>query len=185
MSPRIAVLASGEGTTLQAIMETCHVVLVISNNRDSGALRRARQFDVPGVVVGKTAQPDLDMLAILEASGVDLVVLAGYLQKVGKQILQAYRGRIINTHPSLLPKHGGKGMYGSRVHQAVLDSGDTETGVTIHHVSDDYDSGAIIAQCIVPVISGDTLASIEERVKEAEKQLICTVIQNWRFAKAD
>lgn len=182
MSPKIAVLASGEGTTLQAIMETCHVVLVISNNRDSGALQRARQFNVPGVVVGETAQPDLDMLANLESSGADLVVLAGYMQKIGKQTLQAYQGRIINTHPSLLPRHGGKGMYGSRVHKAVLDSGDTETGVTIHHVTDEYDTGAIIAQCVVPVVIGDTVTSLEERVKKVEKRLICAVIQNWNFA---
>jgi phosphoribosylglycinamide formyltransferase-1 len=185
MSPKIAVLASGEGTTLQAIMETCHVVLVISNNRDSGALRRARQFDVPGVVVGKTTQPDLEMLTLLEASGADLVVLAGYLQKIGKLTLKAYQGRIINTHPSLLPKHGGKGMYGRRVHQAVLDSGDKETGVTVHHVTDDYDTGAIIAQCVVPIMPDDAVTSIEERVKEVEKRLICEVIRKWNYAQVD
>jgi phosphoribosylglycinamide formyltransferase 1 len=185
ISPRIAVLASGEGTTLQAIMEACNVVLIISNNSDSGALRRARQFNVPGIVVGKTAQPDLDMLAILESSGADLVVLAGYLQKVGKLTLKAYQGRIINTHPSLLPKHGGKGMYGRRVHQAVLDSGDTETGVTIHLVTNDYDTGDIIAQCVVPVMPGDTVTSIEKRVKAIEKRMICTVIQNWHYSGAN
>ncbi|MDD1628093.1 MAG: phosphoribosylglycinamide formyltransferase [Methylococcaceae bacterium] len=185
ISPRIAVLASGEGTTLQAIMEACNVVLVISNNSDSGALRRARQFNVPGIVVGKTAQSDLDMLAILESSGADLVVLAGYLQKVGKLTLKAYQGRIINTHPSLLPKHGGKGMYGRRVHQAVLDSGDTETGVTIHLVTNDYDTGDIIAQCVVPVMPSDTVTSIEKRVKAIEKRMICTVIQNWHYSGAN
>jgi phosphoribosylglycinamide formyltransferase 1 len=185
MSPRIVVLASGEGTTLQSIMETCNVVLVISNKRDSGALRRAKLSGIPGVVVGETAQPDLDMLAILESAGADLVVLAGYMQKVGKLTLEAYQGRIINTHPSLLPKHGGKGMYGRRVHQAVLDSGDTETGVTIHHVTEDYDTGDIIAQCVVPIMPGDTVNLIEERVKEVEKRMICEVIRNWKYAKAD
>ncbi len=184
-SPRIAVLASGEGTTLQSIMEMCNVVLVISNKSDSGALRRARQFGVPAIVVGETAQPDLDMLTSLESSCADLVVLAGYMQKVGKLTLNAYQGRIINTHPSLLPKHGGKGMFGSRVHKAVLDSGDTETGVTIHHVTDDYDTGAIIAQCVVPVMPGDTVNLIEERVKEVEKRIICAVIQNWNYEKAE
>jgi phosphoribosylglycinamide formyltransferase-1 len=181
MLPRIAVLASGEGTTLQAIMDTCNVVVVISNNHDSGALRRARQFDVPGVVVEKTANSDLEMLAILESSGADLVVLAGYMQKVGALTLQVYQGRIINTHPSLLPKHGGQGMYGTRVHQAVLDSSDTETGVTIHHVIGDYDTGDIIAQCVVPVMPGDTVTLIEERVKTVEKRLICAVIHNWNY----
>lgn len=185
MSPRIAVLASGEGTTLQSIMEMANVVLVISNNRDCGALRRAMQFNVPGIFLGESAQPDMDMLAILESSGADLVVLAGYLQKVGKPTLKAYQGRIINTHPSLLPKHGGKGMFGKRVHKAVLDSGDTETGVTIHHVTDDYDTGDIIAQCVVPIMPGDTVALIEERVKEVEKQMICAVIQNWNYAEGD
>lgn len=150
MLPKIAVLASGEGTTLQAIMDTCKVVLVISNNSDSGALRRARQINVPGIVVEETADPDLKMLTILESSGADLVVLAGYMQKVGPQTLKAYQGRIINTHPSLLPKHGGKGMYGRRVHQAVLDNGDTETGVTIHHVTDDYDTGTLSPSLLFP-----------------------------------
>ena len=185
MSPRIAVLASGEGTTLQCIMETFNVVLVISNKSDSGALRRARQFGVPSIVVVETAHPDLDLLAILESSGANLVVLAGYMQKVGKLTLKAYQGRIINTHPSLLPKHGGKGMYGRRVHQAVLDSGDTETGVTIHNVTDDYDTGDVIAQCVVPVMPGDTVTLIEERVKKVEKRMICAVIQNWNYAETN
>ena len=183
MSPRIAVLASGEGTTLQSIMEMCNVVLVISNKSDSGALRRARQFGVPAIVAGETAQPDLDMLTSLESSCADLVVLAGYMQKVGKLTLNAYQGRIINTHPSLLPKHGGKGMFGRRVHQAVLASGDTETGVTIHHVADDYDTGKVIAQCVVPIMPGDTVTLIEERVKEVEKRMICAVIQKWNMRK--
>ncbi len=187
MLPRIAVLASGEGTTLQSIMETCNVVLVISNNSDSGALRRARQFDVAGIVVGKSADldPDLDMLAILESSGADLIVLAGYMKKVGPLTLQAYQGRIINTHPSLLPKHGGKGMHGRRVHQAVLDSGDKETGVTIHHVTDNYDTGTVIAQLVVPIMPGDTVELIEERVKKVEKRLICAVIQNWNYTETE
>lgn len=185
MAPKIAVLASGEGTTLQALMEACNVVLVMSNNKDSGALRRARQLDVPGVSIGKAASPDEDMLAILKTAGADLVVLAGYMQKVGPLTLKAYQGRIINTHPSLLPKHGGKGMYGRRVHQAVLESGDTETGVTIHHVSDDYDTGDIIDQLVIPVIPGDTVVSIEERVKTVEKQLLCAVVQNWIDEEAD
>jgi phosphoribosylglycinamide formyltransferase 1 len=185
MSSRVVVLASGEGTTLQSIMETCNVVLVISNKSDSGALRRARQFNVPGIVVEGTAQPDVDMLSVLESSGADLIVLAGYMQKVGKLTLKTYQGRIINTHPSLLPKHGGKGMYGKRVHQAVFDSGDTETGVTIQHVTEEYDTGDIIAQCVVPVMPGDTMTMIEERVKEVEKRLLCEVIQNWSYAEAD
>ena len=183
MLPRIAVLVSGEGTTLQAIMEVSNVVVVISNKSDCGALRKASQFDVPGIVVGETANQDLEILTILESSGADLVVLAGYMQKVGALTLQACQGRIINTHPSLLPKHGGKGMYGRRVHQAVLDSGDLETGVTIHHVTDDYDTGAIIAQRVVPVMPGDTVALIEGRVKAVEKQLICEVIQNWHYGE--
>jgi phosphoribosylglycinamide formyltransferase-1 len=160
-------------------MESCNVILVVSNKNDSGALRRARQFNVPDVFIDITDNPDLNMLAILESSGANLVVLAGYLQKIGPETLKSYQGSIINMHPSLLPKHGGKGMFGCRVHQAVLDSGDTETGVTIHHVTDEYDSGDIIAQCIVPVMTGDTVTVIEERVKAVEKRLICAVLQNW------
>jgi phosphoribosylglycinamide formyltransferase-1 len=185
MSSRIVVLASGEGSTLQAIMETCNVVLVISNNRDSGALRRAQKLGISGVFVEESAQSDLAMLTALESSRTDLIVLAGYMRKVGPLTLAAYQGRIINTHPSLLPKFGGKGMYGRRVHKAVLDSGDTETGVTVHHVIDDYDKGDVIAQCVVPIMPGDTEMTIEERVKDVEKRLICGVIQNWHFSETN
>jgi phosphoribosylglycinamide formyltransferase-1 len=148
-------------------------------------LRRARQFNVPGVVVEKSVDRDLTMLTVLQSFGVGLVVLAGYMQKVGPLTLKAYQGRIINMHPSLLPKYGGKGMYGNRVHQAVLDSGDRETGVTIHHVTDEYDSGDIIAQCVVSVMSADTVTLIAERVKTVERRLICEVIQNWNYAEFD
>ena len=177
MSPRIAVLASGEGTTLQCIMETFNVVLVISNKRYSGALRRARQFDVPGIVVGETAQPDMDMLATLESSGADLVVLAGYMQKVGKLTLKAYQGRIINTHPSLLPKHGGKGMYGMHVHNAVVENREKQTGITIHYVNENYDEGAIIFQKSFDVLESDSSEDVAEKIHHLEYEYFPKVIE--------
>src|SRR5437763_1060469 len=141
---RIGVLASGEGTTLQAILDAtakrllnADVVLVISNNHDCGALRRAKAASVAAVHLSAKTHPDADaldraMLGHLEESKVDVAVLAGFMKKVGPRTLATFGERMLNTHPSLLPKYGGKGMYGHRVHEAVLAAGESETGVTVH-----------------------------------------------------
>lgn len=111
-------------------------------------------------------------LAVLGASRADLLVLAGYIKLVPSEVVAAYRGRIINIHPALLPKYGGPGMYGSRVHDAVLAAGDTESGATVHLVTEHYDEGAILAQVRVPVLPGDTAQTLADRVLGVEHQLL-------------
>lgn len=181
---RLAVLASHEGTTLQAILDACargaipcQVVAVISNNRESGALERARRAGIPAHHLSGQTHPDpaaLDaaICQVLVARAVDLVVLAGYMKRVGPQTLGRFPGRILNTHPALLPKFGGAGMYGLHVHRAVLAAGEAVTGASIHLVTDDYDAGPVIAQCRVPVEGGDTPEVLAARVQERERALL-------------
>lgn len=184
----IGALASHEGTTLQAVLDACangdidgQVTLVISNNADSGALRRARAAGAPVAnLSGKThpdpAELDRAIRDALAAAGADIVLLAGYMKKLGPLTLGTYAGRIINTHPSLLPRHGGQGMYGMHVHRAVIAAGDSVSGVTVHHVEDDYDTGPALAQCRVAVMPADTPESLAQRVQASERQLIVEVL---------
>jgi phosphoribosylglycinamide formyltransferase-1 len=186
---RIAVLASGTGTTLQAVIDACdngdldaRVVLVISNNSDSGALERARRHRIPvRHLSGRThAQPealDRAIAAALTEHKPDIVLLAGYMKKLGAHTLAAYRGRIINTHPALLPRHGGKGLYGRHVHAAVIAAGDRTTGVSIHLVDGEYDTGPVIAQCEVPVEKRDDANALAMRVQSAERKFLVEVLQ--------
>jgi phosphoribosylglycinamide formyltransferase 1 len=185
---RIAVLASHGGTILQAVLDACatgrlkaQVVLVISNNSNSGAMNRARKAGVPTAHLSSATHPkpnDLDaaMVAALADSGADWVLLAGYMKKLGPRMLTGFRERIINTHPALLPKFGGAGYFGRRVHEAVLAAGDTETGATLHLVDEHYDSGPILAQVRVPVRQDDDAATLEERVKVAERKLVVATL---------
>ena len=187
MTPvRVAVLASGGGTNLQALLDALNgdppsplarVVRVITNRPEAGALERARGRGVPTTVL---KDPD-DAAELLAALGegrqvVDLVVLAGYLRLVPPEVVARFRWRMINIHPALLPAHGGPGMYGRRVHEAVLASGAAESGVTVHYVDEQYDRGAIIAQARVPVQPGDTAQTLAARVLEAEHRLLPLVV---------
>lgn len=185
---RIAVLASHGGTILQAVLDACAsgaldalVVLVVSNNSNSGAMHRARGAGIPTAHLSSATHPhenDLDaaMARALRTAGTDWVLLAGYMKKLGPAVLNAYRERIINTHPALLPKFGGEGFYGRRVHEAVLAAGETETGATLHLVDANYDSGPILAQVRVPVRPDDDAATLEERVKVAERKLVVATL---------
>jgi phosphoribosylglycinamide formyltransferase-1 len=175
MAARIAVLASGGGTNLQAILDhfasianpAGTIVLVASNREKSGALDRAREAGIQAEVFDATDDGSA-LFALLDGAAVDLVVLAGYLKHIPERVIHEYHGRIINIHPGLLPDFGGPGMYGSRVHAAVLASGATSTGLTIHFVDDEYDHGAVIAQWRVRVKIDDTAESLAERVLSAE-----------------
>ncbi len=184
---RLGVLASHEGSVLQAVIDACSdgadraidgsIKVVISNNSNAGALRRARAAGIATVHLSSVTHPardDLDsaICAALEHHQVNWVLLAGYMKQLGPQTLRKYAGRILNTHPSLLPKYGGRGFYGRRVHEAVLSAGDSETGATVHLVEDDYDSGPIVARVRVAVLPGDTPARLESRVKVAERALL-------------
>jgi phosphoribosylglycinamide formyltransferase-1 len=185
---RVGVLASGEGTTLQAILDACaaeqipvRVVTVISNNGGSGALRRARAAGATAVhLSGKThpAPGELDraIVAALEADGVEVVMLAGYMKKLDAGVLARYGGRIINTHPALLPKFGGHGMYGTRVHEAVVRAGETESGPSVHLVDGEYDTGRVLSQATVPVLPGDDAEALAARVQERERRLVVDVL---------
>jgi formyltetrahydrofolate-dependent phosphoribosylglycinamide formyltransferase len=173
----VAVAASGRGSNLEALLRAlgpdapARVVLVLSDRRDAPALRRAGERGVPGVVLGDPSSSE-EWLGALEPRGVDLVVLAGYLKLVPAGVVERYRDRIINVHPALLPSFGGAGMYGRRVHEAVLASGARESGATVHLVDEAYDRGAILAQARVPVLPGDDAERLAARVLEAEHRLL-------------
>jgi phosphoribosylglycinamide formyltransferase-1 len=156
-------------------------VLVVSNNSSSGAMARARRHGIARVhLSGRThADPDeLDhaIADTLRQYSPDVVLLAGYMKKLGSHTLEAYRGRVINTHPSLLPKHGGRGMYGGHVHAAVIACGDGESGVSVHLVDDQYDTGRVLAQTRVPVEPGDDAAALAARVQAAERPFLIDVL---------
>lgn len=176
----IAIFASHTGTNMQAIIDACRrgdlngeVCAVISNNSNSQALEKARIAGVPGYHLNNKTYPEEDELdeaicKLLTESGADIVALAGYMKKLGPKVLKQYKGRILNIHPSLLPKYGGKGMYGTHVHRAVIDAGEKTTGVTIHLVEEEYDTGEIIRQCEIEVLEGDTIDTLSKRVLEKE-----------------
>ena len=179
---RLGVLASHGGSNLQAIMDACErgllrakVCAVISNNSGAQALERARRagvaaYHISGATHPKPAMLDAAICECLERHGVDLVLLAGYMRPLGEGVLARYRGRVLNSHPALLPKFGGKGMYGGNVHRAVLAAGERVTGVTIHQVDALYDHGVVVAQRQVAVAAGDTAGALEERVKRRERR---------------
>jgi phosphoribosylglycinamide formyltransferase-1 len=181
---RLAVFASHSGTTLQAILDAvqsgrlpARVAAVISNNGESRALQRARDAGVRAVHLSSVTHPepaalDAAILALLRELEVDTVFLAGYMKKLGPAVLAAYAGRVFNTHPALLPKHGGRGMYGNRVHEAVLAAKESETGASIHLVDADYDTGRVVARCRVPVVPNDSVETLAARVQERERELV-------------
>ena len=173
---RIAVLASGSGTNFQAILDfiaanrdaaSGAVVLLASNRRQAFALERARRASIETEVFEATDDGDA-LLAVLERHRIDLVVLAGYMKRIPPRVIAAYHRRIINVHPGLLPDFGGPGMYGSRVHAAVIASGVRTTGVTVHFVDDELDHGPVIAQWRIPVLEGDTADTLGKRVLAVE-----------------
>lgn len=181
---RIGVLASGRGSNLQAVLDACRtgridgtVCVLICNNAGAAALARARRGGVPAVHLSGRTHPDPEALdtAIrdtLDAHGANLVVLAGYMKRVGPLTLARYRGRILNVHPGPLPRFGGRGMYGLRVHEAVLAAGLRESAATVHLVDEDYDRGPVIAERRVPVLPGDTAETLAARVLAAEHALL-------------
>lgn len=181
MAYRVAVCASGGGSNLQALLDRltgeapARVVLVLGNRAEAGALDRARKAGVPAEVLADPADAS-EWITRLGRRQVDLVVLAGYLKLVPPGVVQKYRGRIINVHPALLPDFGGAGMYGRRVHEAVLGSGARESGPTVHLVDEVYDRGAILAQRRVPVLPADTPDTLAARVLEEEHRLLPEVV---------
>jgi formyltetrahydrofolate-dependent phosphoribosylglycinamide formyltransferase len=181
MAYRVAVCVSGGGSNLQALLDRlqgpapARVVLVLSNRPDAGGLDRARQAGVPAEVLADPTDAS-EWITRLGRRDVDLLVLAGYLRLVPAGVIQKYAGCIVNVHPALLPAFGGPGMYGKRVHAAVLESGARESGPTVHLVDEVYDRGAILAQRRVPVLPGDTPELLGERVLAEEHRLLPDVV---------
>ena len=183
MKLRTAVFASGGGSNFQALLDhrsrgssgSWEIALLVTDRGDAGAVARARAAGVPVAVVSPGARDPREaareLLDALERHRVDVVLLAGYLKLVPPEVVERYEGRMLNIHPALLPKFGGKGMYGLRVHRAVLEAGDAESGATVHLVDEEYDRGAIVAQRRVPVLEADTPETLAARVLAAEHRL--------------
>jgi len=186
---KIGFLASHNGSNMQSIIDACKSgklqakpAVIISNNSNSGALLRAKQESIPGYHLSSKTHPDPDALdrVILEAlltHEVNIIVLAGYMKKLGPKTLVRFSGAVLNIHPALLPKFGGKDMYGMNVHKAVIAAGETETGVTVHVVEKEYDIGPIIAQTRVPVMLDDTPETLAKRILEYEHRLFPETLQ--------
>lgn len=183
---RLAFLASNNGTSLRALVTACEAgalkatpVLAVSNRRGAPALAFAEKHGIPTEVIPTKADPaeaDRRLAAALQSAGADLVILSGYLRKLGPVTLKAFEGRTLNIHPALLPKHGGEGMYGRRVHEAVIASGETESGASVHLVDADYDHGRVIAQERIHVASGETVESLEAKVTALEPALFVNTV---------
>ena len=183
---RVAVLASGQGSNLQSLLDAfsgptspATITLVVSNRAAAGALGRAAAAGLATATIAEDGQDTARLLALLDEHAIDLVVLAGYLKRVPDPVVAAYRGRLLNVHPALLPAFGGTGMYGRRVHEAVLASGARVSGPTVHLVDARYDHGRIVAQWPVPVAPGDAPEALAARVLEAEHHLLPAVVRAW------
>lgn len=184
MKKRIAIFASGSGTNTQNIIEHFHsgefaaVVLVLTNKKDAKVLDRAKALEVPAIAFTRDELRAEDgVLQMLAAAQPDLIVLAGFLWKFPEHILQHYPNKVINIHPALLPKYGGKGMYGHHVHQTVVDNKESHTGITIHYVNEHYDEGAIIFQAQVDLTNEDTPETVAAKVHGLEYEHFPRVIK--------
>jgi phosphoribosylglycinamide formyltransferase-1 len=182
----LAIFASGSGTNAEAIIKhfrhhkSIRVAALLSNKPDAYALERARKFNVPTFVFNrKQFYESGEVLAWLQQHRITHIVLAGFLWLVPQSLIHAYSGRIINIHPALLPKYGGKGMYGMHVHRAVKQAGETETGITIHLVDEHYDNGKILLQARVQLNGTETPEQIAEKVHELEYRHYPEVIEKW------
>ncbi len=185
----LGVMASHGGSNLQAILDACsdgrlngNVCVVISNNSRSRSLQRARQAGVPALHLSSVTHPDPERLATailvsLRKYEVDIVILAGYMRKVGTTILKAFPSRVLNSHPALLPNYGGRGMYGDRVHSAVLEAGDDESGISIHLADDVYDHGRLVAQVKIEVKPSDDLNALRKRIQIREHSFWVETLQ--------
>ncbi len=187
MSARVAVFASGGGSNLQALMDhfrdrpTAEIALVVADRPGAGALERARSAGIKTHVIQVHARPiaavTADMIDALDVAGIDLVALAGYLRLLPTDVVRRFAYRVLNIHPALLPGFGGKGMYGDRVHRAVLAAGCRISGATVHFVDERYDEGRILAQWPVPVLDGDTAETLGRRVLRVEHQLYPAAVE--------
>lgn len=194
---KIAVLVSGGGTNLQSIIDrleagkiNAQIEVVISNNSKAYALERARQHNITALHMsakksGSQESLDEELLKVFDEREINLVVLAGYMKLLSPVIIRKYAGRVINIHPGPLPEFGGKGMYGLKVHEAVLAAGLRETCVTVHVVDEIYDHGSILLRRKVPILADDTPESLAARVLKVEHQILPEVINMYAEGKID
>jgi len=193
----LGILASHGGSNLQAIMDACdngllkaNVAVVVSNNSGSLAMRRARKSGIPAYHLSSSTHSDdgdLDVAIknILKKYNVDLIILAGYMKKIGPSVLRTFHNRVINSHPALLPKYGGKGMYGDRVHKAVVKAKSTETGISIHLVDEHYDHGPIISQKIIAVDPAEGVEFVKKKVQKHEHKFWVTTLNKIQRGEID
>ena len=181
----LAIFASGSGSNAEKIMEhfahhsTIKVRLIVCNVPGAGVIERAHKFDVPVLMITKDDFFKTDhYVANMKEAKIDFIALAGFLWKVPQNLVEAFRGRIVNIHPALLPKYGGKGMYGMKVHEAVIEAGEKESGITIHYVDEHYDNGDIIFQATCPVEADDRPEELAERIHALEHENYPVVIEN-------
>ncbi len=190
MTIRIGLIASHNATIAESIISSCnnkeidgHPCVLISNNSNSRARDVANKTFVPFMHISEVTHPnnvEQGIVDVLHHYETDVVCLAGYMKKLGPYVLEEYAGRILNIHPSLLPKFGGQGYYGLQVHQAVIDAGETESGATVHLIDQDYDKGSIVAQMQVPVHKDDTAYQLQKRVAEIEKPLYVQALKMYQ-----
>jgi phosphoribosylglycinamide formyltransferase-1 len=179
----IAIFASGKGSNAQAIIDyfkgndTIKVALIVTNKKDAGVIQIAKENRIPFDIVSPKELKDEEMLDMLDVYEIDMIVLAGFLLLVPAFLVKAYPNKIINIHPALLPKYGGKGMYGSHVHAGILEAKDTETGITVHYVKEKYDDGEYIAQFRCHVEPGDNIESLASKVQKLEHEHYPKVIE--------
>ena len=181
----IAIFASGGGSNFQAIADACEsghipgrVVLCVASRADAGVIERAERLGIPHTVLqGSSSEWTPSVLRQLHEASTQLIALAGFMKMIPSPLIQHFPRRILNIHPALLPAYGGKGMYGIHVHRAVIAAGEAESGATVHVVDEDYDTGPIVAQTRVPVLSGDTPEDLASRVLSVEHQLYPDVLR--------
>lgn len=185
MKKRIAIFASGSGSNAQKIMELfkhsseVEIALVLTNNPEAYVLQRADNFEIPAHIFDRKEFYETDQIVdLLKNLDVDLIVLAGFLWLIPKNLIAEYPGRIVNIHPALLPKFGGKGMYGDHVHNAVIASGEVEGGITIHYVNENYDEGEYIYQAKYKIDKGDNLEMVKFKGQQLEHQHYPRIVES-------
>ncbi len=181
---RLAVFASGEGTNAENLIRYfenhsgARVVLVVSDKENARVIAKAKRLHVPvHVLSSDEVCSGKRLMEVLKQSGINMIVLAGYLRKIPGDVIEHYPKKIINLHPALLPSFGGKGMYGMKVHEAVIRSGIKESGITIHYVNEHYDEGEIIFQKSIPVETNDTPDSLQKKIRALELKYFPEVIE--------
>ena len=184
MIKRIAIFASGSGSNAENIINyfsgrpDISFPFILCNKKEAFVHERAKKLHIPSITFDKTQLENGEILSLLQKEEIDFIVLAGFLLKVPENILSAYPNKIINIHPALLPKYGGMGMYGMKVHEAVVANGEKESGITIHYVNEKYDEGAIISQYTCEVLPDDSPEDVAQKVHALEYEYFPGVIEN-------